>query len=74
VLHADGVRRLAIAIVQRALDDLHNQDAGLADAARRFLTRPSDDLDRWVTLAGLRTEAIRQRVRTLAGEAEERAA
>jgi hypothetical protein len=37
----------------------------LAEAARRFLTQPSEDIDRWVTLAGLDAEAVQQRVRIL---------
>jgi hypothetical protein len=65
MLNDHGVRRLAVAVLQLVVEDIHHQDAALADAARRFLTRPSDDLDRWVTLAGLRTEAVRQRVRRL---------
>jgi hypothetical protein len=40
------------------MDDANSEDAARAETVRRFLTRPSDDLDRWVTLAGLRTEAV----------------
>jgi hypothetical protein len=51
-----------VAVLQLAVEDIHHQDAARSEAARRFVTQPSEDLDRWVTMAGLDTEAVRQRV------------
>jgi hypothetical protein len=61
-MHADGIRRLAVAVLQLAVEDLHHQDAARAEAARRFLTRQSVDLEHWTTLAGLDCTAEYRRI------------
>jgi hypothetical protein len=59
----DGVRRLAIAVLTQASEESRHDDAALAEAARQFLTERNADFEHWTTLAGLDSDAVRERLR-----------
>lgn len=60
MLNDDGVKRLAIAVLQQAMSDLDSGSAGDRESARAFIAR--DDFDCWCILAGVNPTAARERL------------
>ena len=59
VLNDHGVRRLAIAVLQQAVADLHSPIPEHRSSAAAFIER-REDLEFWCTLAGLDGDAVRE--------------
>jgi hypothetical protein len=53
-----GERRLWLAVIERALKDLHSTDWRIQDEARVFLTRSSRDLYMVCDLVGFDAQAV----------------
>ena len=62
MLSDDGVRRLAIAVLQQAVADLHSGIPETAAAPRRFIGRREDVDQFWCALVGLDGDAVRERL------------
>ena len=59
MLNDDGVRRLAIAVLQQAVADLRGPISEYRRSATTFMARPEDFDDFWCALAGLDGGAVR---------------
>jgi len=60
VLNDDGIKRLAIAVLQQAISDLDCQCATYRRSAKHFIAR--QDFDCWCVLAGVNPPAARERL------------
>jgi hypothetical protein len=62
VLNDDGVRRLAIAVLQQAVADLHSATPEYRRSAAAFIDRREDFDQFWCALVGLDGDAVRERL------------
>ena len=60
VLNDDGVRRLAVAVLQQAISDLDSAADPDRRSAEAFIAR--EDFDYWCVLAGVNPTAARERL------------
>ena len=72
MLSDDGVRRLAVAVLQVAVSDLHSAIPEYRRSAAAFIDRREDFDGFWCALVGLDGDAVRERLDRR--EAEQRAA
>jgi hypothetical protein len=72
MLSDDGVRRLAIAVLQQAVADLQSPIPEYRRSAAAFIGRREDFDQFWCALVGLEGDAVRERLDRR--EAEQRAA
>ena len=63
MLNDDGVRRLAIAVLQQAVADLQSPIPEHRRRAATFIQRPEDFDGFWCVLVGLEGDAVRGRLR-----------
>jgi hypothetical protein len=61
-LDDDGVRRLAIAVLQQAVADLHSAIPEYRRSAEAFMARREDFHGFWCALVGLDGDAVRERL------------
>ena len=61
MLNDDGVRRLAAAVLQQAIADLQSPTPEYRRSAATFVER-REDFEFWCALAGLETDAARERL------------
>ena len=61
MLNDHGVRRLAAAVLQQAIADLHSPIPEYRRSAVAFVER-REDFEFWCALAGLETDAVRERL------------
>jgi hypothetical protein len=62
MLHDDGVRRLAIAVLQQAVMDLQGPIPEYRRCAAAFMARREDFDEFWCALVGLHGDAVRERL------------
>ena len=62
MLNDDGVRRLAIAVLQQTVTDLHGPIPEYRRCAAAFMARREDFDDFWCALTGLDPVAVRERL------------
>jgi hypothetical protein len=62
MLSDDGVRRLAIAVLQQAVADLRGPISGYRRSAAAFIARREDFDQFWCALVGLDGDAVRDRL------------
>jgi hypothetical protein len=74
LLNDDGVRRLAIAVLQQAVADLRGPTSGYRRSAAAFMARREDFDQFWCALAGLDADAVRERLSEQVARHEELAA
>jgi hypothetical protein len=70
-LDDDGVRRLAIAVLQQAVADLHCPIPDYRRSAAAFMARREDFDGFWCALVGLEGDAVRERLREQISHHEE---
>jgi len=62
MLDDDGVRRLAVAVLQQAVLDLQGPIPEYRRSAAAFMARREDFDQFWCALAGLEPDAVRERL------------
>ena len=62
MLSDDGVRRLALAVLQQAVADIHSPIPDSRRSAAAFIERREDFDQFWCALAGLDGDAVRERL------------
>jgi len=62
MLSDDGVRRLAIAVLQQTVADVHGSIPEDRRSAAAFIARREDFDEFWCALAGLNADALRERL------------
>jgi hypothetical protein len=62
MLDDDGVRRLAVAVLQQAVADLQGPIPEYRRSAAAFMARREDFDQFWCALAGLEGDAVRERL------------
>jgi hypothetical protein len=62
MLNDDGVRRLAIAVLQQTVTDLHGPIPEYRRSAAAFMERREDFDEFWCVLAGLEGGTVRERL------------
>lgn len=73
LLNDDGVRRLAIAVLQQAVAHLRGPISGYRRSAAAFMTR-REDFEFWCALVGLDGDAVRERLSERISPPQENAA
>jgi len=63
MLNDNGVRRLAVAVLQLAVADLHSAIPEYRRSAAAFIERREDFDGFWCALVGLDGDAVRERLR-----------
>jgi hypothetical protein len=62
MLDDDGIRRLAVAVLQQAVADLQGPIPECRRSAVAFMARREDFDQFWCALAGLEADAVRERL------------
>jgi hypothetical protein len=62
MLNDDGVRRLAVAVLQQSVAELQGPIPEFRRCAAAFIERREDFDEFWCALAGLKRDAVRERL------------